>query len=90
MLCCAFSDIYKANKLIGSFQDIIDNIFYPLFEATIDPASHPDLHRFLQHVKTKILLTFIHCIHSVLCVTLNVRLCLYYGWVSGDWPGFSG
>ena len=28
----------------------LDNLFRPLFEATIDPASHPDLHSFLQYV----------------------------------------
>ena len=32
------------------FQDILDNLFKPLFEATNDPKSHPALHRFLQYV----------------------------------------
>lgn len=33
-----------------SFQEILDNIFLPLFEATNDPHKHPELHRFLQYV----------------------------------------
>ena len=41
-------DIYKLNNQISSFEDIIKNLFQPLFEATINPASHPDLHSFLQ------------------------------------------
>ena len=41
-------DIYKLNNQITSFEDIIKNLFQPLFEATINPASHPDLHSFLQ------------------------------------------
>jgi len=43
-------DIYKLNNQISSFEDIIKNLFQPLFEATINPASHPDLHSFLQYV----------------------------------------
>lgn len=44
------SDIFKTNKLMTSFQDILDNIFLPLFEATNNPDQHPELHRFLQYV----------------------------------------
>jgi len=43
-------DIYKCNKLVDSFAEIIDNLFYPLFEVTKNPESHPALHRFLQYV----------------------------------------
>lgn len=35
---------------MSSFQEILDNIFLPLFEATNEPEKHPDLHRFLQYV----------------------------------------
>ena len=41
-------DIYKCNKLVDNFAEIIDNLFRPLFEVTKDPNSHPALHRFLQ------------------------------------------
>ena len=44
------SDIYKASNQVTSFQDIIDNLFAPLFEVTNDPSSHPELHCFLQYV----------------------------------------
>lgn len=43
-------DVYKQNGMVQSFQDILDNIFMPLFEATNDPSSHPELHKFLQFV----------------------------------------
>lgn len=29
---------------------MIENIFQPLFEVTLDPTSHPELHAFLEHV----------------------------------------
>lgn len=32
---------------------MLDNIFVPLFEATCDPASHPQLHLFLKQVKKR-------------------------------------
>ncbi|XP_035704362.1 AMP deaminase 2 isoform X8 [Folsomia candida] len=43
-------DIYKSKNLISNFQEILENIFMPIFEATNDPNTHPDLHRFLQYV----------------------------------------
>ncbi|XP_067937860.1 AMP deaminase 2-like isoform X2 [Watersipora subatra] len=43
-------DIYKANKHLDNFEEMLENIFMPLFEVTNNPASHPELHAFLQHV----------------------------------------
>ena len=43
-------DVYRANKSVDSFQDMLRNLFQPLFEVTNDPSSHPNLHRFLKHV----------------------------------------
>ncbi|KAK6166096.1 hypothetical protein SNE40_022865 [Patella caerulea] len=43
-------DVYKSNKLVNCFQDLLENIFLPLFEVTNDPSTHPELHSFLQHV----------------------------------------
>ena len=42
--------IYKAKGIISSFAEMLDNIFRPLFEVTIDPLSHPKLHLFLNLV----------------------------------------
>jgi AMP deaminase len=39
-----------AGKPLTSFGHLMRNIFTPLFEVTIDPASHPELHLFLAHV----------------------------------------
>ncbi|XP_022909804.1 AMP deaminase 2 isoform X4 [Onthophagus taurus] len=43
-------DIFKLNKLMQNFQEIIDNIFVPLLEVTARPSSHPELHKFLQYI----------------------------------------
>ena len=47
------SDVYKRHNLVRSFQEILDNLFLPLFEVTNDPQSHPELHMFLAHVSKK-------------------------------------
>lgn len=44
------SDIYHSKDLVKNFQEMLENIFIPLFEATVNPQSHPDLHRFLTQV----------------------------------------
>lgn len=44
------SDIYRTKKQLANFQEMLENIFLPLYEATIHPAQHPELHLFLEHV----------------------------------------
>ena len=44
------SDVYRANGIIKNFQEFLTNLFKPLFEATLDPTSHPDLFRFMHHL----------------------------------------
>ncbi|KAK6152529.1 hypothetical protein DH2020_015164 [Rehmannia glutinosa] len=43
-------NVYKEMGIVTSFQNILDNIFLPLFEVTVDPDSHPQLHVFLKQV----------------------------------------
>ncbi|XP_060897926.1 AMP deaminase 2-like isoform X1 [Labrus mixtus] len=43
-------DVYHTKKQLSNFQEMLENIFMPLFEVTISPHSHPELHLFLQHV----------------------------------------
>ncbi|XP_072238301.1 AMP deaminase 2-like isoform X1 [Leuresthes tenuis] len=43
-------DVYHTKKQLANFQEMLENIFMPLFEATINPSSHPELHLFLDHV----------------------------------------
>lgn len=43
-------DIFRSNKMMENFQELLTNIFLPLFEVTNDPSTHPDLHQFLQYV----------------------------------------
>ncbi|CAA0834717.1 AMP deaminase [Striga hermonthica] len=40
-------NVYRSMGTVTSFQSILDNIFIPLFEVTVDPNSHPHLHIFL-------------------------------------------
>ncbi|KAI9681188.1 MAG: AMP deaminase [Caeruleum heppii] len=43
-------DVYKSSGLMENFQEVVVNLFQPLFEVTKDPSSHPNLHIFLQRV----------------------------------------
>ncbi|WRT64147.1 AMP deaminase [Kwoniella shivajii] len=43
-------EVYKGSGLVNNFEDVVRNVFQPLFEVTKDPASHPELHIFLQRV----------------------------------------
>ncbi|XP_027346406.1 probable AMP deaminase isoform X2 [Abrus precatorius] len=43
-------NVYKNMGIVTSFQNILDNVFIPLFEVTVDPNSHPQLHLFLMQV----------------------------------------
>jgi len=42
--------IYKSLGLVNTFQDMLDNIFKPLFEVTLDPSSNKELDCFLTQV----------------------------------------
>ncbi|KAJ5667550.1 hypothetical protein N7507_003414 [Penicillium longicatenatum] len=43
-------DVYKSSGMMENFEQVIANVFQPLFEVTKDPSSHPKLHVFLQRV----------------------------------------
>ncbi|XP_030584631.1 AMP deaminase 2 isoform X3 [Archocentrus centrarchus] len=43
-------DVYHTKKQLANFQEMLENIFMPLFEVTVNPRSHPELHLFLAHV----------------------------------------
>ncbi|GIC92572.1 AMP deaminase [Aspergillus udagawae] len=43
-------DVYKASGMMENFEQVITNVFQPLFEVTKNPNSHPKLHIFLQRV----------------------------------------
>lgn len=40
-------EVYRKTNSIASYQDMLANIFSPLFEVTRNPASDPKLHQFL-------------------------------------------
>ncbi|XP_061912902.1 AMP deaminase 1 [Entelurus aequoreus] len=43
-------DIFRARNFVPHFGKMLENIFLPVFQATIDPKSNPDLSIFLKHV----------------------------------------
>lgn len=43
-------NVYREQGIIENFQQMLDNLFMPLFEVTRDPSSHPQLHVFLSQV----------------------------------------
>ena len=43
-------EVYKKTGQIDSFQDMLDNLFLPLFKVSVDPSSNPMLHHFLRQV----------------------------------------
>lgn len=42
--------VYHDAGLVTSFKELLANIFEPLFDVTLDPASNPRLHAFLEAV----------------------------------------
>eukprot|EP00854_Cymbomonas_tetramitiformis_P011458 gene11458-13542_t len=42
--------VFRKSGSVNNFQDILTNIFAPLFEVSADPSSHPELHQFLEYV----------------------------------------
>lgn len=43
-------DIFRSRKLVPNFAKMLENIFLPLFEATVNPQQHKEIHVFLQYV----------------------------------------
>ncbi|XP_030416235.1 AMP deaminase 3 isoform X1 [Gopherus evgoodei] len=43
-------DIFRSKNLLANFGKMLENIFLPLFEATINPTNHRELHLFLKYV----------------------------------------
>ncbi|KAG7221089.1 hypothetical protein INR49_017530 [Caranx melampygus] len=43
-------DIFRSKKLVPHFAKMLENIFLPLFEATVNPQKHKALHVFLKYV----------------------------------------
>ncbi|KAG5849163.1 AMP deaminase 3 isoform X2 [Anguilla anguilla] len=43
-------DIFRSKKTIPNFAKMLENIFLPLFEATVNPQKQKELHVFLKYV----------------------------------------
>lgn len=65
------SDIFKSRKLIPNFAKMLENIFLPLFEATVNPQKHKELHVFLKYVSSR----FIFDVHFLnQCTSCKIHL----------------
>eukprot|EP00928_Gymnodinium_smaydae_P082158 TRINITY_DN6555_c0_g4_i1.p1 TRINITY_DN6555_c0_g4~~TRINITY_DN6555_c0_g4_i1.p1 ORF type:complete len:721 (-),score=145.91 TRINITY_DN6555_c0_g4_i1:115-2277(-) len=42
--------VYRGSGQIGCFQDMLDNIFLPMFEATLNPEAHPEVVEFMSMI----------------------------------------
>mgnify|MGYP003684609259 CR=1 FL=1 len=72
-----YSDIYKSAKIVKNFQEILENIFMPLFEVSRNPQSHPELHKFLMYVSEQS--------YTVFTLTAGID---YINWYSKLWKSF--
>ncbi|MBN3281101.1 AMPD3 deaminase, partial [Polyodon spathula] len=43
-------DIFKSKKIVPNFAKILENVFLPLFEVTVNPQNNKELHLFLKYV----------------------------------------
>ncbi|XP_076975921.1 AMP deaminase 1 isoform X1 [Tamandua tetradactyla] len=43
-------DVFRAKNFLPHFGKMLENIFMPVFEATINPQAHPNLSVFLKHI----------------------------------------
>ncbi|XP_041131803.1 AMP deaminase 3-like isoform X2 [Polyodon spathula] len=43
-------DIFKSKKIVPSFAKMLENIFLPLFEVTVNPQKNKELHLFMKYV----------------------------------------
>ncbi len=50
MVYFVFSDIFRSKKIVPNFAKMLENIFLPLFQATVNPQKHKETHVFLKHV----------------------------------------
>lgn len=46
----SYSDIFKSKKQFTNYAKMLQNIFLPLFEATVNPRKHKATHVFLKYV----------------------------------------
>ncbi|XP_004380432.1 AMP deaminase 1 isoform X2 [Trichechus manatus latirostris] len=43
-------DVFRSKNFLPHFGKMLENIFMPVFEATINPQAHPELSVFLKHI----------------------------------------
>uniref|UniRef100_A0A8C0YB81 AMP deaminase n=1 Tax=Cyprinus carpio carpio TaxID=630221 RepID=A0A8C0YB81_CYPCA len=43
-------DIFRLKKIVPNFAKMLENIFLPLFQATVNPQKHKETYVFLKHV----------------------------------------
>jgi AMP deaminase len=64
-------NLYKENHILHNFQEMLENIFTPLIQVTLDPSSNPSLHRLLQQGKYFLAL-FIILFPTVIVIMMSI------------------
>jgi len=54
---CPVSDVYRQHEMVTNFEQLLSNVFLPLFNATVDPQRHLNIHKFLQFVRVSLSLS---------------------------------
>jgi len=44
--------------MVSNFEQLLSNVFLPLFEATVNPQAHLNIHKFLQFVSMRLAVLF--------------------------------
>lgn len=50
MCILSLSDIFRSKRITPNFAKMLENIFLPLFEATVNPQKHKEIHVLLKYV----------------------------------------
>lgn len=66
----SFSDIFRAKKIIPNYAKMLENIFLPLYEATVNPQKHKEIHVFLKYVSAEFTV-LINDLHFILLVLVS-------------------
>lgn len=67
------SDIFRSKKLIPNFAKMLENIFLPLFEATVNPQKHKTIHVFLKYVCKLLHVKQPFCVFIQKCLRFNTQ-----------------
>lgn len=63
--------------MIPNFAKMLENIFLPLFEATVNPQDHKELHVFLKYVSSRFIIDVKFVINVPIVNSFNLYIYIY-------------